>query len=188
MPRMSEAEKQKSHARILDAAADLFREHGIEATSVSEVMKAAGMTHGGFYRHFTGKDDLVAEAFQKAVDDVVAGMENSSNAETREAARADYIETYLSPAHVTNRKKGCPMAALGPELIRAEGETHRETAEAVNRVASLLQGGDADHTGYARLALLIGSVTLARMVNDKQKSQSILDSAKGAITQLSTPG
>ena len=60
MPRMSEAEKQKSHRRILDAAARLFRERGIEATSVADVMKAAGMTHGGFYRHFDSKEDLVS--------------------------------------------------------------------------------------------------------------------------------
>lgn len=185
MPRMSEAEKQKSHERILDAAADLFREQGIESTSVSEVMKAAGMTHGGFYRHFTGKEDLAAEAFRKAVDEVVTEMETPSGAEAKKLAREAYIEDYLSADHVNDKRKGCPMAALGSELARAEGETSRETAEAVERVASLLQGDGEGHTGHARLALLIGSVTLARLVNDKPQSQSIIESAKIAIDQLS---
>ena len=75
MPRMSEAEKRKSHRRILDAASRLMREKGIGSTSVSDVMKAARLTHGGFYRHFSSKDELVAAAFQHAVDDVVKGIE-----------------------------------------------------------------------------------------------------------------
>ena len=79
MPRMSEAEKQRSHSRIVDAAARLFRKRGIEATSVADVMKAAGMTHGGFYRHFASKADLVAAAFQHAVDDVVAKVEQADS-------------------------------------------------------------------------------------------------------------
>ena len=173
MPRMSGAEKQKSHQRILDAAASLFRVQGIETTSVSEVMKAAGMTHGGFYRHFSGKDDLVAAAFERAVDCVVADMEHASTTEERRAAKDSYIDTYLSEEHVKNRQEGCPMAALGSELIRADEETVRKTTEAVERVTSLLQDDDADQFAYARLALLVGSVTLARLVQDEKLSQSM---------------
>ncbi len=184
MPRMSDAEKQKSHLRILDAAADLFRVQGIETTSLSEVMKAAGMTHGGFYRHFGGKDDLVGAAFQRAVDSVVADMEHAPTAELKSAAKTTYIDTYLSEEHVKNRQKGCPMAALGSELIRADEETSQKTAEAVERVASLLQNDETDQLAYARLALLVGSVTLARLVRDDEVSKSILASAKAAMDGL----
>ncbi|MBT8476236.1 MAG: TetR/AcrR family transcriptional regulator, partial [Alphaproteobacteria bacterium] len=75
MPRMSAQEKQKSHERILKAASRLFRERGIETTSVADVMKAAGLTHGGFYRHFASKDALVAAAFRHAVDEVLSVVE-----------------------------------------------------------------------------------------------------------------
>ncbi|MEL6618022.1 MAG: helix-turn-helix domain-containing protein, partial [Pseudomonadota bacterium] len=75
MPKMSADEKRQSHERILKAASRLFRERGIEATSVADVMKAAGLTHGGFYRHFSSKDALVAAAFGHAVDEVLSAVE-----------------------------------------------------------------------------------------------------------------
>lgn len=183
MPRVSDAEKQKSHQRILDAAAGLFREKGIETTSVAEVMKAAGMTHGGFYRHFSGKDELVNAAFRNAVNDAVGELEKSTDGPARADARAAYMATYLSQEHVDNRRIGCPIAALGSELARTNGATKGETADAVERVAALLQEGREDQSGYTRLALLVGAVTLARLV-DEARSQSILDAAASGVSQL----
>ena len=185
MPRMSEAEKQKSHDRILDAAAELFREQGLDATSVSDVMKRAGMTHGGFYRHFAGKDDLVAAAFERAVDQVVADIEASKDGEERAQARATYIDNYLSADHVTDRQRGCPMAALGSELGRAGGEAAGKTSQAVDRVSALLQHDGIDELAEARLALLVGSITLARLSHDDRRAGAILDSARAAIRRLS---
>lgn len=185
MPRMSDAEKRKSHDRILDAAATLFRENGIETTSVAEVMKAAGMTHGGFYRHFADKDELVAKAFRRAVDGVVSPMETPQTVHGKAAARTAYIDAYLAREHVESRGKGCPMAALASELVRAEDGITQETTAAVDRVAALLHGGGQGHKDYAQLALLVGSLTLARMTDDEAQTQSILDAGKAAITHLS---
>lgn len=185
MPRMSDAEKRKSHDRILDAAAALFRDHGIETTSLAEVMKAAGMTHGGFYRHFSGKDDLVAAAFERAVDTVVADMEEASGADGKAAARAAYIDTYLSAGHVSDRRHGCPMAALGSELARAGAPAAGTTAAAVDRVTALLREEATDPAADASLALLVGSVTLARLVHDDTRAGEILASAKTAMARLS---
>ena len=113
MPRMSEAEKRKSHDRILDAASRLFRERGIEATSVSDVMKAAGLTHGGFYRHFGSKEELVGAAFRAAVEEVQSELR---------AARQRYLALYLSTEHLCDRAHGCPLAALGAEVARLDGD------------------------------------------------------------------
>lgn len=183
MPRVSDAEKQMSHKRILDAAAGLFRDKGIETTSVAEVMKAAGMTHGGFYRHFSGKDELVSAAFCSAVDDAVADIEQSVDRAARSAARSAYIDKYLSQEHVENRSIGCPIAALGSELARSEGSVKQDAANAVNRVAALLEADKPDPSGYTRLALLVGAVTLARLIGDDTQSKSILEATAETLTK-----
>ncbi|MEW9922109.1 TetR/AcrR family transcriptional regulator [Marimonas sp. MJW-29] len=184
---MSEAEKRKSHDRILDAAADLLREKGIETTSVSEVMQAAGMTHGGFYRHFPGKDDLVAAAFERAVDKVVSEMETAETDAEKQAARARYIDTYLSPRHVGDLRHGCPMAALGSELVRQDNGTAAQTAKAIDRVTALLQRDAADDSADAQLALLVGAVTLARLTRDEKRAAAILRSARSALLDPPPP-
>jgi TetR/AcrR family transcriptional repressor of nem operon len=183
---MSEAEKQRSHKRILDAAARLFRENGIEATSVADVMNAAGMTHGGFYRHFSSKEDLVAAAFRHAVHGVVASIEEDTSTKGRAREIEDYIENYLSEEHVNNLGKGCPLATLGAELARAgQGPLH-EGAEASSRMADLLgqpDNGDAAR-GLALMALLMGTVTLARLAEDPEDSRRTLEAGRTGIALL----
>ncbi|WP_306144889.1 TetR/AcrR family transcriptional regulator [Roseibium sp. MMSF_3412] len=175
MPRMSEAEKRKSHKRILEKAAQLFRERGVEAPSVSDVMQAAGLTHGGFYRHFKSKDDLVVSAFRLAVDDVLADMEAAVTEEERAAARADYIDTYLSMCHVDNRGNGCPLAALAGELSRGSPDAKAEGLHAVERVSEHLREGTDAGQGIALLALMLGTVTLARLAEREETVQTVLD-------------
>ncbi|NIY76296.1 TetR/AcrR family transcriptional regulator [Thalassospira sp. HF15] len=181
MPRVSEAEKQKSRKRILDAAAKLIREQGIEATSVAEIMEAAGMTHGGFYRHFSNKDELISAAFLEAVDRSVRSMEVPDTDASPEEARNKYVATYLSREHVENRGVGCPLAALGAELVRSDGAARQEAAATVDRLAKLLSDGSDKQEGYEKLALLLGTVTLARLVDDPDQRQSILDAGVVAM-------
>jgi TetR/AcrR family transcriptional repressor of nem operon len=180
---MSEAEKQRSHSRILDAAARLFRERGIEATSVADVMKAAGMTHGGFYRHFASKDDLVSAAFSHAVDSVVSDMEQETAGEARRRGRQDYVETYLSPAHVQDLGRGCPLAAMGTELARFGGPLAQAGASAAARMADLLRDDPESGTdqGLAAMALLIGAVTLARLADTEEEAERTLEAGRTGI-------
>ncbi|MEZ5913496.1 MAG: TetR/AcrR family transcriptional regulator [Paracoccaceae bacterium] len=88
---MSADEKQKTHERILKAASQLFRERGIETTSVADVMKAAGLTHGGFYRHFASKEALVAAAFSHAVDEVLSDVEAAPSGPDQASALDSYV-------------------------------------------------------------------------------------------------
>ncbi|WP_170357725.1 TetR/AcrR family transcriptional regulator [Ruegeria arenilitoris] len=186
MPRMSEAEKRRSHNRILDAAAQLFRERGVEATSVADVMKAAGMTHGGFYRHFESKEDLIATAFRHAIDDVVSGMEREESSEGRGKERQDYIAKYLSQAHVQDSRHGCPLAAMGTELARTKGASRHAGAQASDRMAALLR--DAPETGsdqgLAAMALLMGTITLARLAGTEDEADRALEAGRTAIVLL----
>lgn len=183
MPRMSEAEKQRSHGRILDAAALMFREHGIEGTSVADIMKAAGMTHGGFYRHFASKEELVAAAFNHAVDSVVSDMERETTSEAQKRDREAYIETYLSLAHVEDLGRGCPLAAMGTELARAGGAPAQAGANATARLADLLRYDLESRTdqGLAAMALLIGTVTLARLTDTKRDAERTLKAGRTGI-------
>lgn len=177
MPRMSEAEKQKSHRRILDAASHLIRDHGIEATSVSEVMKAAGLTHGGFYRHFDSKEDLIAAAFGAALEEVLADVEAAPAGPEHNAAREQYLSRYLSKAHVADRAKGCPLAALATEIARLDGPVRPQASQAVERMAGLLGNDDTNAVdrGLATMALLIGTITLARLAETPELAAKILE-------------
>jgi TetR/AcrR family transcriptional repressor of nem operon len=180
---MSEAEKQRSHGRILDAAALMFRERGIEATSVADIMNAAGMTHGGFYRHFASKEELVSAAFSHAVDSVVSDMERETTSASRRRDRQAYIETYLSPAHVEDFGRGCPLAAMGTELARAGGTPAQAGANATARMADLLRDDPESGTdqGLAAMALLIGTVTLARLADTEKEAERALQAGQTGI-------
>ncbi len=186
MPRMSAAEKQKSHERILEAAARLMRECGIEATSVADVMQAAGLTHGGFYKHFPSKQALVAEAFRHAAEGLLSEAETAPDGPARAEARARYMARYLSGQHMRDAGYGCPVAALGADLARNQGPARSEATRALERMAAIL-GPDApgkDDSGLALTALLVGTVTLARLADRPELSARILEAGRRAAGML----
>lgn len=186
MPRVSEAEKRRSHKRILDAAAKLFRENGIETTSVADVMQAAGMTHGGFYRHFSSKEELVSEAFRHAVDGVVGRIEQETTKDGKARETEAYVAAYLSDAHVHERGQGCPLAAMGVELARTGGAPLHQGAEATKRMAEILRPPDVteEELGLASMAIMMGSVTLARLAETKEDSERALRAGRAGLSLL----
>ena len=116
--RYSAEHKARSHENILSVAARSFRERGGDSNGVGRVMKKAGLTKGGFYRHFKSKDDLFVEAVARALDETGRGMvEVAKSAPEGQALRA-IIERYLSVGHANSPGSGCVRAALGPELAR----------------------------------------------------------------------
>jgi TetR/AcrR family transcriptional regulator, transcriptional repressor for nem operon len=116
--RYSAQHKAQNHESILSAAARSFREHGADTSGIGPVMKKAGLTKGGFYRHFASKDDLFVEAVARAFDEMGSGMvEVAKSAPEGQALRA-IIERYLSVTHANSPGMGCVFAALGPELAR----------------------------------------------------------------------
>ena len=186
MPRVSNEEKQRNHNKIVDAAARLFRENGIEMTSVADVMKAAGLTHGGFYRHFGSKEDLISAALDHAVDDVLKEGEEAPEGSARTLARDAYIARYLSEDHLLGRGKGCPLAALGTELVRMNGGPQDAAQNAVHRTVRLLNLGEGEQgpKGQAVLALLLGSVVLARLTDGDDDKAKMMEAAKTAAALI----
>lgn len=192
MPRMSEAEKQKSHKRILDAAARILRAQGVEAISVADVMKAAGMTHGGFYRHFASREDLVAAAIDHAAESVLGPVE-AEKAERDGEAVAAYVSDYLSDAHRRNRETGCPLAAIAGEALRDDGPVRDATERAARRTALVLSGAtgapdseeDAtDELGLATLSVLVGTIVLSRLFQEDDDAERLLKLGQSSVEIL----
>jgi TetR/AcrR family transcriptional repressor of nem operon len=165
----------ENRRRILDAASRLFREKGFDAVSVVEVMKAAGLTHGGFYGHFTSKDDLIAQA----IAHVLAG-----SAEGGGDFRA-HLDAYLSPAHRDNPAGGCPTAGLVAD-IRHQTSPAREAMAAglrsqVDRISKAFPEADAAERRRAAIgswAAMVGAVIIARAIDDPALSDEVLEQTR----------
>lgn len=164
-----------------------MREKGVEATSVADVMADAGLTHGGFYRHFASKDEMATAAFRHAVNDVVADVETSTSARKRAKARDRYIKTYLSVTHVEELGRGCPLAAMATEVSRLDGGLHEAAADAVWRMAKILPEADLDQSteqdsqGLAIMAILLGTITLARLAESQSDVDTILSAGRAGL-------
>ena len=177
----SRAEKAKTHKRIVSIASKKFREEGLAGVGIAELMKEAGLTVGGFYKHFDSRDDLVAEAVSSAfggwkrhVDAAKSGGPSIS--------LAKLIDDYLNEAHRDNPGSGCAFSALAPEIARSDKRTRSLTSEQVRNdiqlIATLLPGRDK-RTARSRAVLifsaLVGAMSLARAVSDEALSHEILE-------------
>ena len=175
--RVSREEKARSHARIVAAAARLVRERGIENAGVADVMREAGLTHGGFYRHFDDKDALVAAALELAFDEILARLgappaddapANGAAANDAAQAGADFRAFYLSEGHLERPGLGCPVAALGGEVARGPAALRTAFGAGVRRMIAALARGTPGTTPDARarasreLAMLVGALMIAR--------------------------
>ncbi len=162
--RMSQEDKDRSHARIVASASRLVREKGLEGASVAEVMKDAGMTHGGFYKHFDNKDALIAEVLAAAFAEFSAVLEVGDPAR----AFAAYRSRYLSQEHMLNRGLGCPAAALGSEIARESDTLKAAFGAGARRVADSIarsrKGTPAARrkAAFREISMLVGAIVIAR--------------------------
>ncbi|MEV4682964.1 TetR/AcrR family transcriptional regulator [Streptomyces kurssanovii] len=187
MGRVSQTQAQENRQRVVETASRLFREQGTQV-SVADLMQAAGLTHGGFYKHFASKDALVDEATGHAFAELgrlhTAGLER--HAGQREAAQRELIDTYLSVEHRDNAADGCPVAGLAADMARASGhhEAHRVYAEGVRAFADALATEDQD--GITRLCTMLGALVLARATKDSPLAEEILTTVRAALTEGGT--
>jgi TetR/AcrR family transcriptional repressor of nem operon len=132
------------------------------------------------------KEDLIAAAFRHAVDNVVSNLECEGISEGRERERQDYIAKYLSQAHVQDRGQGCPLAAMGTELARTEGAPRQAGAQASVRMAALLRDASdiGSDRGLAAMALLVGTITLARLAESEGEADRALEAGHTAMGLL----
>ena len=176
--RKSREEAAQTRRRIVEAASCEFRKCGIVATGLNDLMKAAGLTHGGFYKHFASKDQLVAEATTAALDALLEGMAAHPTINAAVAA-------YLSTRHRDNPASGCPLAALGSELARSDKKAREAATAGFVRLVDILAGkagtADARQRALVAAATMIGAVTMAGVVTDPELSAEILREAEKSL-------
>ncbi|WP_296183232.1 TetR/AcrR family transcriptional regulator [Pseudomonas sp. UBA1879] len=182
--RYAEDHKAQTHQRILHEAASRFRRDGIGATGLQPLMKALGLTHGGFYAHFKSKDDLVEKALRCAVDQL-----NESRAAklAGDNSAAAFIDMYLAPEHRTQPEQGCPLTTMSSELGQ-RGQPSEITDELINRMLSTLQAGmpsDQENTDKSVMIMagLVGAMVLARSAKDPQLAERILQTTRDQLKQ-----
>ena len=184
--RVSREQVAENRRTILDVASRLFRTQGFDAVTVADVMKAAGLTHGGFYGYFKSKDDLIAQTLTHALANS-ASASSSSGADTD---LAHYAAAYLSPAHRDNVAAGCLIAALGAEAVRQTPEARaamatglREQIERVAANAPHLDAAVARRNAIGSRAAMLGAVILARLTQDPKFSDEVLEETKAWILE-----
>jgi TetR/AcrR family transcriptional regulator, transcriptional repressor for nem operon len=181
--RVSREEMEQSHTRIVESAARLLRERGIENTSVAGVMNEAGLTHGGFYRHFNTKDELLETAVEQAFADVERWLDARFEKSGRGAAILDYHANYISKRHVDQPGKGCPAAALACDIGRSSASLKTVFGAGVKRLIAKLacgmRGAEERRKAKAarRFAMLVGAVMIAR-ASDPETADLMLSSCK----------
>jgi TetR/AcrR family transcriptional repressor of nem operon len=184
--RVTREKAAENRARIVTVAARLFAEKGFDAVGIDAIMEGAGLTHGGFYRHFRSKEDLAAEA-------MAHGLAISAERMARHGSLATYIGSYLSQAHRDHVADGCLIAALAGDVAR-QGEAVRDQLTghlpaAIDRLALRMEDGDpvaSRAAAIAALAGMVGALVLSRAVNDPALSDEILATARAAFSGVPT--
>lgn len=180
--------KQATHERIVATAARVIRRSGYDGTSVAALMKEAGLTHGGFYAHFTSRDAMLAEAADHAGAESVAVYSRIAGAVPANQSLEILLRAYLSKEHLDNPECGCPIAALGSETSRQSPAVRRaftlrfkEMIDVVSRQSQDWGKPGTHDRALATAATMVGAMVLARAVEDEALAESILNAAKSQL-------
>lgn len=180
------AHKNETRRRILEAAGQAFRERGVAETGVDEVMRRAGLTHGGFYAHFRDKTELVGEACGAAFDAAVVNLDRIAVQPTPEARARLLIDSYLAVRHRDNRGSGCLIVAVGADMVRLSGSARtsysRGFTQHLQRLAAALQLSVDPVKNLERvmhlMSSLVGALLFARAIEDPALSAAVLHSTR----------
>jgi TetR/AcrR family transcriptional regulator, transcriptional repressor for nem operon len=176
--------RTETRQRILAAASDLFRKHGVDGVGVDAVMKEAGLTHGGFYLHFSSKEALAAEVSQSLLQTAASKWDEISRSADRGAALDAIVRSYLDPERGASAHC-CPLTTLGPDVARrstsreAIGSALRGMLDALSRCLP----GRKRQRALASLSMMVGAVVLARLADDPELSRAFLQAAAESILQ-----
>jgi TetR/AcrR family transcriptional repressor of nem operon len=175
-----------SRERILESAARLFRENGLDGIGVADLMKDAGLTHGGFYGHFASKDELKAEACARTLERSLGKWTRIVQDERDPLAAI--AKSYLSPRHRDNPGSGCALASIGGDVARQESPVRHAVTEGVKALVDVLASVTPGKSKAARrraalaaYSSLIGALVLARAVDDAKLSEEILRATAASV-------
>lgn len=179
--------KQITHDRIVETAARAIRRAGYDGVGVADIMKEAGLTHGGFYAHFPSRDALLVEAIERAGQDsgaVLAHGRARRQARGVTAFRA-LVEAYLSEAHLASSEVGCPVAALASEMPRQAPEVRQASVDRVNSMISMVRqtmpATFSHKTAMAIASAMVGALQLGRALGDNTQGKALLAATRQAL-------
>ena len=185
------AHKEATRRRILDAASQAFRELGVAETGVDEVMRRAGLTHGGFYAHFSDKTELVAEACAAAFAAAIPNLDRIAAAPTPAARARLLIDSYLGTRHRDNRGSGCFVVAVGADMVRLRGAARegyaRGFAQHLERLGGALRLDPDAQRNRERvtqlMSSLVGALLFARAIDDPVASEAMLHAMRRQLRE-----
>ena len=186
--RYSREHKLETHARIVRKASVRLREKGAHGVGVADLMKEAGLTHGGFYAHFDSRDDLVIEAFTHAMDRSTERWRKLVEQTPREKRFATIINSYLTSLHRDDPGRGCAIPTLGAEIARESARTRRVFAGRLDQMIDILADQvpnlprkAARKRAAAAMATMIGTLVMARVAGSGDFSDEILGAGREAL-------
>ena len=187
--RVSRAQAEANREAVIDAASRLFRKHGIDGIGLKDLMKGAGLTQGGFYKQFESKEDLAAQASRRAMEHATRRW--SAVAAARPDPLEALIELYLSVGHREETSDGCPLAALGSDAARQSEEVRLPFQDGIQAHLQILEesmpaaeGPKTYDKALAMLSLMVGAVTISRILNDEGMSQRFLNAAADEVRRI----
>jgi TetR/AcrR family transcriptional repressor of nem operon len=193
MKRAPARSKEATHERIVEAAARAIRRSGYNGTGVADIMKDAGLTHGGFYAHFASREAMLAEAADRAGRESVAMMERIAATSPRDEVLHNMMQAYLSQAHVEAVDTGCAAAALGSEMPRQAPEVRHASTRRIKEMIDLVarQSPDwgqpgAHERALVTVATMVGTLVLARAVDDSRLSDALRKATLKHLSAAST--
>ncbi|QPB23842.1 TetR/AcrR family transcriptional regulator [Rhizobium sp. 007] len=187
--RVSRVQAEENRETVINVASRLFREHGFDGIGLKDLMKGAGLTQGAFYKQFSSKDDLAAQASRRAMESATrrwsaAAVDNSNPLEA-------VMAFYLSPDHRGEKADGCPLVALGADAARQSEEVRRPFEDGIRAHFEVLdelmheaKGSSPSGKAMAILSLMVGAVTLSRLIEEENLSRDILDAAAGEVRRI----
>lgn len=189
--RVSRAQAAENRETVINVASRLFREHGFDGIGLKDLMEAAGLTQGAFYKQFASKDDLAAQASRRALESVSSRW-SAAAAENPKDPLSAVVANFLSTDHREERMDGCPIVALGSDAARQGSDVKASFEAGIREYLELLDGwvGEADgkepsDKAMAILSTMVGAVLLSRAVNDKRLSKQFLQAAGKSVMGLS---
>ncbi|UFX42555.1 TetR/AcrR family transcriptional regulator [Bradyrhizobium sp. 41S5] len=186
--RYSKEHKQETHARIVKKAATRLRERGAHGIGVADLMKDAGLTHGGFYAHFDSREALVIEAFNYAMDRATERWRKVTAEVPPEKRLATMVDGYLSAAHRDDPGQGCAVPALGAEIARESPKTRKAFALKLDQMIDMMADQIQDvprktarKQAMATLATMMGTIVMSRIAGNGEMSDEILSAGREAV-------
>ena len=190
--RKSRKEAAETRQRIVEAASEEFRRNGIDTTGLSELMSAAGLTHGGFYKHFESKEKVVAESIAFGIESMIDAWSRTLSSAPPKLALQTAITEYLSTNHRDDVASGCPFSALGSEMARNKNSVREAATAGFLKMVDLIAGQLSGMTRAAArkealwiFSTMMGAVVMARVVTDPEISESILREARKHLVRPS---